>query len=161
MSKLSCECRKKHAARIKENYEREVLSLKSANEKLVSFMKTKYMDVSIQLKKDFRIFAGANTIVMLLLVIISFLKTHAIRHLFFPATLLFISTIFCSYFYIFEQNWFFSIIYNDYLGWTYFSYLGVVFLFLCDIVLNRARVTCKILNAIAEAIGSAFSVMPC
>jgi len=61
----------------------------------------------------------------------------------------------------FEQNWLLTIIYNDYLGFAYLGYLLIVFLFLCDIVLNRARVTTKIVNAIGNALGPVGSLTPC
>ena len=82
-------------------------------------------------------------------------------HLFLPGVLLSASTLICSYFYIFQQNWLMTIIHGDYLGFIYLAWLGVVFLFLCDIVLNRGRVTSEILNAFFNAISSAFTVSPC
>ena len=93
--------------------------------------------------------------------LVSFLKPKAISHLFVPGALLTGSTLVCSYFYIFRQNWLLTIIYNDYLGFTYLGYVFVVFLFLCDIVFNRARVTTEIINGILNAVGSAASVAPC
>lgn len=160
MRNLDCECRKKHENYLKKGTENKILSLKNANNVLLDFMKTKYMEVAIKLKTDFRIFTGSNTIVFFLLVLISLLKPKAITHLFLPAILLVISTVICSYFYIFEQNWFFTIIYSSYLGWAYLGYLGIVFAFLCDIVFNRARVTTEIINSVLNAIGSAASVVP-
>ncbi len=50
---------------------------------------------------------------------------------------------------------------HDYLGYAYLGYLGLVFLLLCDIVLNRAKVTTEIVNAILDAIGSTLSAVPC
>ncbi len=161
MSDLSCECRQDYAARLKQNYQNEMLTLHNANEKLSDFMKTKYMDVTLKLKRDVRIFAASNALAMLMLFVISLVKQQAIKHLYLPAALLFIATTLCSYFYIFEQNWFFNIVYDDFLGWTYLGYLGIVYMFLCDIALNRARITRKIINAIAEAFGSAVSAGPC
>ncbi len=161
MRDLDCECRKKYALWYKEGFELEIASLQDANEKLQDFMKAKYMEVVTELKRDVRIFTGSNATVFLLVLLVSFFKPKAVAHLFFPALLLLTSTLVCSYFYIFEQNWLFTIIYNDYLGLAYLAYVGVVFLFLCDIALNRARVTSEILNAVFNAIGSAVSVAPC
>ena len=81
--------------------------------------------------------------------------------MFLPSALLLTSTLICSFFYVFEQNWLLTIIYDDYLGFAYLGYLGVVFLFLCDIVLNYARITSAIINAILNIIGSAAYVSPC
>ncbi len=161
MRNFDCECRKKYENHFKKNTEKQIFTLQNANSLLLDFMKTKYMEVSNKLKKDLRIFTGSNTIVFMLLVLISFFKPKAITHLFLPAVLLVISTAFCSYFYIFEQNWFFTIIYNTYLGWCYLIYLGVVFAFLCDIVFNKARVTTQLLNRVLNILGAAASVVPC
>lgn len=157
MRNLDCECRKKYEKALKTQTESSVFSLQNANKKLTDFMKTKYMEVSNKLKNDIRIFTGSNTIVFAFLLLISFFKPKAITHLFLPAILLVVSTAICSYFYIFEQNWFFTIIYSSYLGWGYLGYLGLVFAFLCDIAFNKARVTTEIINSL----GSVASVSPC
>lgn len=161
MRDLDCECRKKYSKMFKDGYEFQMVSLQTANDKLLGFMKTKYMEVATELKHDIRIFTGSNTLVFLSLLLISFLKPKAVTHLFLPGILLVTATIVCSFFYIFEQNWLFTIIYNNYLGFAYLGYVSVVFLFLCDIVFNGARVTTEIINSILNAIGSAASVMPC
>ena len=63
-----------------------------------------------------------------LLLLASFLKPKAVIQLFVPGLLLVTSTLVCSYFYLFEQNWFFTIIYNDFLGRWYLAYAGGLFL---------------------------------
>lgn len=161
MRNLDCECRIKHEKAIKKDTELSLLSLQNTNDYLQGFMKTKYMEVVNKLKTDLRIFTGSNTLIFILLLLISFFKPKAVTHLFLPSVLLVLSTLICSYFYIFEQNWFFTIIYDTYLGWSYLAYLGIVFAFLCDIAFNKARVTTEILNSIFHAIGSAISVSPC
>ena len=161
MRDLNCECRSKYAQMYKEGFEFRLASLQAANERLQDFMKTKYMEVASELKMDVRIFTGSNLLVFLLLLSVSFLKPKAISHLFVPGTLLAAATLVCSYFYLFQQNWLLTIIYNDYLGFAYLGYVFIVFLFLCDIVFNRARVTTEIINGILNAIGSAASVAPC
>ncbi len=82
-------------------------------------------------------------------------------HLFLPGILLVLSTAICSYFYIFEQNWLLTLIYSDYLGFTYAAYLAIVFGFICDVVFNNARITTEIINAILNVTGSAATVGPC
>lgn len=161
MRDLDCECRKKYADMYKRKFEFKLISLQIANDKLQDYMKIKYMEVATELKRDVRIFTGSNTVVFLFLLLSSFLKPRAITHLFLPGILLFTATLACSYFYIFEQNWLLTIIYNNYLGFAYLGYVGVVFLFLCDIVFNSGRVTTRIINMILDAIGSVGSVTPC
>ncbi len=161
MRDLSCECRKKYARMFKAGFELRIASLQEANRKIRDFIGVKYMEVATALQRDIRIFTGSNTLVFVTLLLVSFLKPRAISHLFLPSALLLTSTLICSFFYVFEQNWLLTIIYDDYLGFAYLGYLGVVFLFLCDIVLNYARITSAIINAILNIIGSAASVSPC
>ena len=158
---LDCECRKKHADLFESGFKTDIALLQAANDRIVDFIHSTYMDVATELKRDIRIFTASNATVFVLLLLISFLKPQAITHLFLPGLLLAISTLICSYFYMYEQNWLLTIIHSNYLGLAYFAWLGIVFLFLCDIVFNRGRVTTEILNTIFNAIGSAASVVPC
>lgn len=161
MSDLSCECRDTYAQRIKESMELRISNLAAANTKIVDFMKTKYMDVSSNLTQDLRIFAGSNLLMFMLLLFASLMKPRAVIQLFVPGLLLATSTIVCSYFYLFEQNWFFTIIYNDFLGFWYLAYVVALFLWLCDVVFNKARVTTRIVNYALQFVGSALHAVPC
>ncbi len=158
---LDCECRAKWVKAYKESFKSNIALLEAANEKVVGFIQSTYMNVVEDLKRDIRIFTGSNAAVFVMLLLVSFLKPRAVAHLFLPGVLLVLATAICSYFYIFEQNWLLTVIHNDYLGFVYMGYIGLVFSFLCDIAFNRARVTTKILNAFFNAIGSAVSVVPC
>lgn len=155
MSDLSCECRNKYAQRLKTGIELRIASLSAANSKILDFMKTKYMEVAQNLTKDLRIFAGSNLAMFLLLLLASFLKPRATVQLSVPGVLLATSTLVCSYFYLFQQNWFFTIIYNDFLGFWYLAYVLAVFLWLCDIVFNKARITTRLIDGIFNVLGSA------
>jgi hypothetical protein len=162
MSDLSCECRKKYANIIKQGFEFKLASLQIMNEKLIDFMKGKYMEIATELKADVRIFSGSNAFIFLLILIISFTKPQAIKHLFLPGMLLFTATSICSFIYMFEQNWLLTIIYNNYYGFAYLSFVSFVFLFLCDIALNKCRITTIIINAIFDVLGSAsIDLTPC
>ena len=158
---LDCECREKWEDWFESGFNTNIALLQAANEQISSFIHSTYMDVATELKRDIRIFTASNAAVFILLLLISFLKPQAMMHLFLPGVLLGVSTLVCSYFYIFEQNWLLTIIHNSYLGFAYLAWLGIVFLFLCDIVFNRGRVTTEILNAFFNAIGSALSATPC
>jgi len=161
MRDLDCECRMKWKNKIRESMELNIASLENAKSKLVDFGQVKYMQIVEKLTLDVRIFLGINSVIFVFLLLVSFFKPKAIRHLFLPGILMMISTIICSYFYIFEQNWFYTIIYNDYTGLGYLAYLMLVFAILCDIAFNKARVTTEILNSIFNAIGHAVSFAPC
>ncbi|MDD2725121.1 MAG: hypothetical protein PHH59_14020 [Methylovulum sp.] len=161
MGDLSCECRKKLAGNIRQGFDWRMTSLSQAQSNLVALIQGKYAEVVEKLLLDIRIFSGTNAVVFGLLVIASFLKERAVAQLFLPGSLLFTATLFSTYFYLFEQNWFFAIIFNNYIGYGYIAYVSVVFLFLCDVVLNRARVSTEIMNQAFSAIGSGVSLTSC
>ncbi len=158
---LDCECREKWEDWFESGFNTNIALLQAANEQISTFIQSTYMDVATELKRDIRIFTASNAAVFILLLLVSFMKPQAITHLFLPGLLLVVSTLICSNFYIFEQNWLLNIIHSSYLGFAYIAWIGVVFLFLCDIVFNRARITTEILNAIFNMIGSAVSIGPC
>lgn len=158
---LDCECRKKWLDALEAGTVQHVQSLEALSQRLTEFIQGSYMKVATELKRDIRIFTGTNAIMFLLLVLLSFLKPQAVRHLFAPGLLLGVSTLLCAYLYVFEQNWLLTIINGSYLGFAYAAYLGVVFLFLCDIALNFGRVTTRLVNGLADVVGGAFSLVPC
>lgn len=47
------------------------------------------------------------------------------------------------------------------MGFGYLAYIAVIFGVLVDIAFNKSRVTTEVINGIANAVGSAFSVIPC
>ena len=158
---LDCECRKKWESSIKASMNLKLISLENAKSKLIDFSHKKYMEIVRNLTLDTRIFLGVNSLVFILLLLASFTKPKAAKHLFLPGGLMLLSTGVCSYFYLFEQNWFYTILYNDYTGFGYIVYLVLVFAILCDIVFNKARVTTEFLNACLQAIGQAGAFSPC
>ena len=161
MRDLSCECRKKWEQRIATSLNIQISTLDVAREKIADFSQAKYMEIVTKLTADVRIFLGVNSVVFLAFLIISFLKPQAVLHLFVPGILLLVSTVLCSYFYLFEQNWFFTILYDDYTGFAYLGYLIFVFGVLCDIAFNRGRITTEVLNAIFKVVGHAADAVPC
>jgi len=161
VSNLSCECRKNWEKILRSSLNFRIASLEKAKEKLAIFAQAKYMQIVEKLTLDIRIFLGANSVIFLFLLIASFVKPKATEHLFLPGLLMLISTIICSYFYLFEQNWFYTIVYSSYTGYGYVAYLTIVFSILCDIVFNKARISTEIINLFLSAIGSAFSVAGC
>lgn len=161
LSDPDCECRKKWKGRFTEIIDFEIASTENTKEKIANFLQAKYMETVERLTMDVRIFLGINALAFSVLFAASFLKPKATDHLFLPAVLLVLSTFICSYFYLFEQNWFYTIIYNEYTGFGYSAYLIGVFVILSDIVLNKAKMTTQIINTSANALGSAVHLSPC
>ena len=161
MKDLDCECRKKYARYYKNIFTAKIASLSAATKKLEAFMTSKYMFVVENLIHDFRIFLGSSFFVLLLMLILLFVKPLAKMQISLVASMMLISTLLTSYLYLFRQNWFYTVLYSDYWGFWYLFYVGVIFLLLCDILFNKARITTEIVNVILNALGSAFSAVPC
>lgn len=161
MRDLSCECREKYAQRARQSMALRVSSLELVNSTLLDFAKTKYMVVVSKLTRELRIFLGSNLAVFASLLLLSFAKPRAVAHLFLPALLLTLSTLVSGYFYVFRQNWFFTLVYSDYVGWAYVVYVMLLFGALSDIAFNRARITTATINTALHLVGSAVTVAPC
>ncbi|NVJ61964.1 MAG: hypothetical protein HWE27_16350 [Gammaproteobacteria bacterium] len=161
MCGYDCEKKKALTKSITASYLERIKNIEVAQDTLSNIIKGKYLEIVGSLKLDLRIFLGTNFMMFLLLLAMSFIKPQAIAHLFLPGILLFLATVIASSIYIFGQDWFYTILYNDYFGFGYLAYLSIIFGVLVDIAINKARITCEIINAISSAIGSAFSVVPC
>jgi uncharacterized membrane protein (DUF485 family) len=161
ISDINCECRQKIAKWLDDGSLFAIATRTAENAGLADFIQGYYLRIVDELKRDLRIFTASNAIVFLLLLLASFLRPQATTHLLIPAVLLLAATLLCSYLYVFEQNWLLTIIYHDYLGFAYLGYLGLAFLFLCDVFLNRGRVLCAIVNGLASTLGSAVILPLC
>jgi len=151
MKNFDCECRKKYTKYFNGIITAKIANLESAKKKLEEFMTHKYMFVVENVIKDLRIFLGSSFFVLLLMTGLLLLKPQATTEVNLLAGTMLVSTATSSYLYIFNQNWFYTIIYNDFVGYFYLLYLGIIFLFLCDIIFNKSRVTDVIINGISSA----------
>jgi hypothetical protein len=161
MCGYDCEKKNAIAQSITAGYLERLKNIQIAQNTLDDVIKGKYIEILGQLKLDVRIFLGSNFVMFLILLLVSFAKPQAVAHLFLPGMLLLLATVVSSSIYLFGQDWFYTILYNDYTGFGYLAYLAAIFGVLMDIVFNKARITTEIINGIANAIGSAFSVVPC
>jgi hypothetical protein len=157
----ACECRTRIARALQEFDASRLRQILADNTRISTFIQQKYLGLVAELKREIRIFTATNAVSFLLLLLVAFAKPQATRHLLFPGMLLLASTLFCAWLYLFSQNWLLVIIHGDCTGFAYAAYLGLVFLFVCDIALNRGRVTAHIANGSASILGSAFILAPC
>jgi len=154
MHNLDSESRDKHQKVFKGVLEDMVSSISKAIKNIESFMMKSYMQVMQKVLDDFKIFSGTNFVISFILAFLLFFKLENSNTLHVLAWIVILSTLICSYFYIFEQNWFFTILFNDFVGFWYVVYLFFVFCFFLDIVFNKARVTQFILELISYVINS-------
>jgi hypothetical protein len=156
-----CECRNATAAAIAEPALWRVSLQSRLNERLAALIRVGYMDVSARLMREFRIFTAANALVLLFLGIAVLVRRKARLHLLPPAVILLCSACVVGWFYLFQQNWLHTVVFNDYVGLWYFAWLAAPVLLIGDVVLNRGRVTAQLLNAGSSVVGTAATVLPC
>ena len=161
MCGYDCEKKKLLAQSIATTYLERIKNIQIAERTLSDLVRDKYVEIVGHLKQDLRVFLGSNLAMFLILVMVSFLNPQAMNHLFLPGLLLVFATVISSGIYIFGQDWFYTILYNDYMGFGYLFYIGLIFGFLLDIALNKGRIVTEIINSIANAIGSSISLTPC
>lgn len=112
-----------------------------------------YVDTVDRLLRDLRIFFGSNLVLFAVVGIAGVLSSVA-PALVVPGGLLAMSTLTAMAIYLFEQNWFYTIIFGAYVGWWYLIWVAIIALFLIDITLNRARV----ISFICESLNIEFQV---
>lgn len=161
MQDLDCECRELLTGVVRDALESGIARRATAMDRLTAIIRGAYVDVVRELLLDLRIFTGTNAAVLLVLLVVSFVRERAMAHLVLPSVLLLVALLVSSWFYLFEQNWFFTIVSGDYAGLAYTAYLGASFLFLCDIALNKGRVTTVVCNVVLGAVGAAGRLSPC
>ena len=132
------------------DFAQHLSKLKGAKERITGFVKGKYYQTLDALLTDIRIFAGLNTFIFLVLFAVLAKSSFATRPLLLPSVLMLIATGASISIYIFGQNWFYTIIFNNYMGYGYLAYVGIIFAFLIDIVYNKATITESILSRIAD-----------
>ena len=129
--------------------------------RLRHFIEAAYGHVNRQMMREFRIFTGSNAVAFALLALVAFVRRKANAQLLLPALVLVGAVALTGGLYVFNQDWLHTIVFGDYLGWGYAAYLSCTALLLADILLNRARVSTHIVNAVGSVIGSAATAVPC
>lgn len=158
MADPKCPCRKWTPEPLRNVLLAMLADATQMQDRLAGLIKTKYLEVEAQLTREFRIFAGTNALAFVLLTLAVLIRRRAGLHFLPVGLMLFLATLVTSYFYLFNQNWLHTIVFGDYVGFAYAAYLAFVFACLWDILLNYARITAAVLDAIFGAI---FHVAPC
>jgi len=158
MQAPACDCRKAMLQAFDATAEKRISTLERAELRLRRMVEGHYGEVVAGLLRDMRIFTGVNLIAFLMLLALSVAKPSHVRQLFVPAILLGISAMIASGFYLLGQDWFFTLLYGDFVGWAYAIWLLLIFALLCDVALFKARITMRMVNAVQSVFGTAVSV---
>lgn len=130
-------------------------NFKAAIETIDALVKNRTREIVSRLVTDMRIFSGTNLVIYAVIFSTTLLASPALtRSLTLPATLLTASSLVATFIYVFEQNWFFTMLYSDYWGTGYITLVSVIFLFLIDIFMNRARITNFVISVVGEVVAS-------
>jgi len=161
MLKADCECRKRLVRSAVAGAQEHISSLSLVRGQLLGFIEASYPDVAKNLMRELRIFTGSNAVVFVLLGVAALMRRKATVQLLVPATILVFAVLISAYLYLFNQNWLHTILFSSYVGFGYSALLLTVALLLGDVLLNRARVITRVLNAVLDIAGSAVTVSPC
>ncbi len=132
--------------------QREVDSHAAIAAQLEAFIRGKYTELVDALVSEVRIFSGINAALFACALALLVARWRDPTPVILPAALLLLATAACTLVYIFHQNWFFSILLQDYPGYGYLAYVSIVFALLLDIAFNKARVTKLILDALSSVL---------
>lgn len=131
--------------------EPDVSTTASKNES--SILSAKYQQILVKLEKDLLIFFVCNSIIFLAILLLVLVRPKHTTQIYLPCALIVTATILSIIIYICGQNWFYSIIYNNYVGYSYLAYVCLISAQILDIALNRGRITAEILNVLSGVFG--------
>lgn len=119
-------------------------TLKRTHDKMAglrAFVVGAYHARLIALIGEVRLVAGINLALFAGLALLLWLRRHEMRPVLVPAALLCASTVATLALYVTAQDWLWSILLGDFVGYGYLAWFAGVFLLLADIALNEARVS--------------------
>lgn len=119
---------------------------------LRAMVEDRYLAILGELRADILIFLTCNLAVMALALILALFHADGASQVLPISVILTFATVAASAWYVIGQNWFMTLVHADFYGWTYLVLLGVIFLVLLDIGLNRARVTGEALDAMTRMV---------
>ena len=120
-----------------------------------------YEEIVEAIKADLTIFSASNLVVLLFIALLAMFRGSASAHLVPFAGLVLFSTLAAASWYVLGQDWFLTILFNDYWGYGYTILLGMIVIFLVDIAFFKAVMSTAVLNLIGAALGGAFRLSPC
>ena len=127
-------------------------ALGQAQSTLVGFIEGQYTATVAALRKDLLIFLGINTVAFAAVLGAAFAPRERRHAAVVPATLIVVATVISAATYIFGTDWFYTILFRDYVGFGYGVGLAVIFGLLADIFMNRARVCLNIISNLPSAL---------
>lgn len=160
MLNADCACRQQLAKAAVDIQVARIGTLEQAQASLTRLIEVGYATVIHRLMNDFRVFTASNAGAFLLLGLIAVFRPGATLQLLLPAAALTGAVLIAGILYL-RQDWLHTLLFGDYLGFAYTGYLCLVALLLADILMNRARITTRLVNGLLQVVGSAVHAFPC
>ncbi len=120
----------------------------------------RYDEMVDRLLGDLRIFSATNLVAFLLLALAFRVAQGRASQVLLPAALLLPATLVAIGLYLFGQNWFYTLIYDDYVGNGYLAYIGITYLFLFDVCFLHGTITELVIQAISAVIKALSHCIP-
>ena len=140
------------AAAVRDRMKARIAALGAAQSRVVDLIEGRYEAIVGALRLDVMIFVGTNTLAFLGVLAVTLIPAPRKAYVIYPAVLLVVAVIGASTIYLFNTNWFYAILFQDYWGYGYSAIMLVIFGFLLDIAINRARVTLRLVEALPNAL---------
>ena len=153
--KADCDCRKRLVEGAVKHEEEAVGTLEKAREQLARRIESAYAEVSRQLLRELRIFAGANALAFALLVVITLNRRASTGQLLLPALAVIGAAGLTGAVYLFSQDWLHTIVFGQYVGWAYLAWYGATLAWLADLLCNRGRITRVMVESVSIVAGIA------
>ena len=153
LCEYDCETETEVSTSLRHLLEGRERALALALAKFGQLAQERYSAILGSLIAEIRTFVASNLAIFSALLLASFLAGPRTRFLILPSLLLLSAASLAGYFYVFEQNWFYAILFERYLGFGYLGYVAFLFFWMLDIVYLKARCT----RAVIDALASVFS----
>jgi hypothetical protein len=121
---------------------------------------SRYAGLVRELVAELRIFTGLNSALFLLAFLGMRIEAHGSTRareraaqssrVRVVAGLLLLATALAAYLYVAQQNWLLTFVLSDYVGFGYLALVGVLFVFLIDVVFLEAQISRSILEGLAS-----------
>jgi hypothetical protein len=140
------------ARAVRSGMKARIASLGAAQTKIAELIKGRYESIIAALRLDMLIFLGTNAIAFFGVLAVTLAPVQKKPLVIYPAVILIAAVVISTSIYLFSTDWFYAILFQNYWGYGYAALMAVIFGFLLDIVVNRARVTLQIVSALPNGL---------
>lgn len=150
--KASCQTRANLSGVIASMMTERAAQLRIGEKTLQDFVVERYDRTVQSLIVDVSIFSLTNLIAFASLLLLAAIKGKAARHLAPFMVMLIVAVGLATYFYVFGQDWIASIMFNDFIGWGYAVWIGIIYVFMFDIAFLHGSVTTSVMNVVGAGL---------